>query len=129
MTDQRRPVRTGAARARRGATEEIGRRNTSASYSYKGEVTQENTQDEKLGLVSFGPGEEPAFVRVGAGNTFNMGNYESLRIDVSVTLPCHPHQIDETYRQASDWVAEKMAEEEQAWLPTSGGSKKASSKR
>ena len=31
---------------------------------------------------------DPAFVRVSAGVTKNLGNYESLRVDVAVTAPC-----------------------------------------
>lgn len=31
---------------------------------------------------------DPAYVSVGVGMTENLGNYESLRLDVRVTLPC-----------------------------------------
>lgn len=31
---------------------------------------------------------DPAYVSVGLGLTENLGNYESLRLDVRVTLPC-----------------------------------------
>ena len=32
---------------------------------------------------------DPAYVRVNAGVTKNLGNYESLRVDVSLTVPCY----------------------------------------
>lgn len=57
----------------------------------------------------------PALVRVGIGTTVNMENYEFLRIDVSVTLPCHPEDIEDTYIRASEFVGEKLTEEENLW--------------
>lgn len=64
--------------------------------------------------------ENPAaFVRVGAGLTINMQNFESLRIDVSVTIPCHPDELEAAYQEASDFVAEKVSEEETNWLGAS----------
>lgn len=57
----------------------------------------------------------PALVRVGVGTTINMENYESMRIDVHVTLPCHPDDIEDTYLKASEFVGEKLREEEELW--------------
>ena len=50
-------------------------------------------------------GEAPAYVRVSAGVTKNLGNYESLRVDVSVSMPCHVDDIEGTYDRTSDIVA------------------------
>ena len=53
-----------------------------------------------------------ALVRVGMGATINSGNYESIRIDIGISLPCDPDNIDETYnglyKQVSDYLKEKV---------------------
>lgn len=79
--------------------------------------------------VEFKPGQEPAFVRVAAGKTINMDNFESLRIDVSVTLPCLPSKLDDAYESASEFVTEKMASEEERWLGSSNTKRKANRNR
>lgn len=57
--------------------------------------------------------EHPAYVRVDGGLTVNLGNYESARIGVSISVPCHPtkRSIDQTYAAVSDMVSEKLEEE------------------
>lgn len=79
----------------------------------------EHSEEEKeeLGTTVFPSGCEPAFVRVAMGQTYNLGNYESLRLDVSVTLPCLPSEVDKTYEEASDFCAEKLLAEQDQWLP------------
>lgn len=48
---------------------------------------------------------EPAYVRVSAGMTKNMGNYESLRVDVSVSMPCYAEEVDKVIPVVADMVA------------------------
>jgi len=51
---------------------------------------------------------EPAKVTAGYGMTLNLGNYESARVDVGVTLPCYVEEIDEAYKEAvrlaDEWI-------------------------
>jgi hypothetical protein len=54
---------------------------------------------------------EPAYVRVNAGVTKNMGNYESLRVDVSITVPCYTEEVDDVQARVSDRVADLLADE------------------
>ena len=54
---------------------------------------------------------EPAFVRVCAGMTKNMGNYESLRVDVACTLPCYAEEVDKVLPVVADKVAAFLEEE------------------
>lgn len=54
---------------------------------------------------------EPAFVRVSSGTTKNLGNYESMRIDVSITLPCYAEEIDDVVPVLADKVAKYVDEE------------------
>lgn len=116
--------RTARAKARAAHKEELAKRTTRTS-AYGGEQDEQET----LGTVDFPAGVEPAFLRVAVGQTYNLGNYESLRLDVSVTIPCLPDEesLRRAHRQASDFVAEKLLEEEQSWIPSTG--KKSASKR
>jgi len=54
---------------------------------------------------------EPAYVRAETGVTKNLGNYESLRVSVAITVPCYKERIDPTYEWASGKVATLLAEE------------------
>jgi hypothetical protein len=67
------------------------------------------------GLVRFGPGEEPARVRVSFGMTISTAPYESVRIDVAVELPCLPEDVKETQEQAGNIAADYLAGEESRW--------------
>lgn len=54
-----------------------------------------------------------ARVRFAAGATLNMGNFESLRYDVAVEVPCKParESIDMAYDYARKLVDEKLQAE------------------
>lgn len=56
-------------------------------------------------------GDEPwCEVGVVAGQTINLGNYNSARISVSVKLPCKKADLDQTYDEAMEWVDERMSD-------------------
>lgn len=50
--------------------------------------------------------QTPATVTVGIGVTKSMGEgtFEFLRVDVSVSMPCLPNDVEETQTQVSDMV-------------------------
>lgn len=50
----------------------------------------------------------PANVSVKAGFTKNMGNYESMRVDIMATFPCYVEEVDEAYEQVKDWVDSRI---------------------
>jgi hypothetical protein len=54
-----------------------------------------------------------AYATVGykMGHTKNLGNYESLRVEVSINWPCEGNveTIDSTYAKCRVWVEEKEA--------------------
>lgn len=54
----------------------------------------------------------PAIVRVGMGLTKNLGNYESLKAYVEISIPCEVdgEEIEETYATAKGWVDEKISD-------------------
>jgi hypothetical protein len=49
-------------------------------------------------------------VGVEASYTHNLGNYQSARIGVSLTVPCTHGEINEIYKFAQAWVDERMSE-------------------
>lgn len=49
-------------------------------------------------------------VSIEGGRTVNLGNYESARINVSISMPCTKEDLNETYEWASKWVDEKVSE-------------------
>ncbi len=70
---------------------------------------EERNRTEKLSVRKFLV--EPAYVRINAGMTKNMGNYESLRIDVSLTVPCYVEEIDKVFANAADKASALLGEE------------------
>ena len=72
---------------------------------------EETTEVEVHEFVS-----DPAYVRASAGMTKSLGPYESLRVDVSITLPCYPAEVDDVYQQVADSVAEKLEKEVDTYL-------------
>jgi hypothetical protein len=53
----------------------------------------------------------PASITVKAGVTINLGNYESGRVDVMLTMPCYPEEIDQVYIDVKDWVDSRVDHE------------------
>ena len=53
----------------------------------------------------------PASISVKAGVTINLGNYESGRVDVMLTMPCYPEEVDETYETVKQWVDSRVDHE------------------
>lgn len=86
-------------------------------------VYDETDQEIEMSRPTFPAGVEPAHVQVGAGMTVNLGNFESLRIDCSVRIPCRPTErdIEATYEQAAQFVADKIADEQARWLGAGNG--------
>lgn len=52
----------------------------------------------------------PATVGLKCGVTKNQGNFESIRIDVSLFLPCvpNPEDVEATFEEVKDWVDTKL---------------------
>lgn len=91
------------------------RGHSTSSLRSRGAVVDETAQEITGTERHFGPDEVPAQVKFGAGLTINMGDFNMLRLDVSITIPCRPDEVDEAFQEASDFVADKIGEEEFRW--------------
>ncbi len=59
---------------------------------------------------------EPAFVRINAGVTKNLGNYESLRVDVAISVPCYVEEIETVQKRTAEMVADMLDTEVEEYL-------------
>lgn len=58
--------------------------------------------------------KKDVFAEVGTsrGMTINIGNYESVRVDVWVSLPCERGKEEEAYQEARNFTMQKLLAEE-----------------
>lgn len=112
-----RPVRSSLPPAR--TTEERGSGYVRTEVKDRGGLYHEAEREVEVLRETFTEDDPPAYIKVAAGLTINMGNFESLRIDCAVTLPCRRESLQEAHQIASDFVAERISEEQTNWL---GGS-------
>jgi hypothetical protein len=50
-------------------------------------------------------------VTIEGSHTVNLGNYESARIGVSLTIPCSPENLEEAYAWGLDWCGKRIQKE------------------
>ena len=50
-------------------------------------------------------------VAFGAGLTINIGNFESVRVDVRLELPCSPEEVNDAFGVCQEFVETKLAEQ------------------
>ena len=109
MTPQQAPRRVAPGQQARGTAQ------VSAEVRQRQTVLASRSHDSALVDRKFEEGEEAAYVKVSAGLTINTGNFQSLRVDVAVSLPCLPSEVPDTYETASAYVAEFLQQEEAEW--------------
>lgn len=84
-----------------------------AQFLKYGKPVGEEMIDEDLILVDVFD-TTPAMMNAKVGYTKNLGNYESLRVDAGVTLPCYKEELDGAfafgYALCEKRVFEKMNE-------------------
>jgi hypothetical protein len=82
----------------------------SKQFLVKGkEVDTPQSDPELLGVHLFQT--EPARVAVEMGMTINLGNFESVRISVSLTVPCYSEEKDAAFDYAKKWVEKRTLAE------------------
>lgn len=73
---------------------------------------------EEMEIMQFD--SDPAYVKVAAGVTKNLGNYESLRVDVSISVPCYVEVVQETFDAVAEQVSDLLADEVANYLEDEG---------
>lgn len=63
---------------------------------------------------------EPAYVRVNAGVTKKLADYESLRVDVAISVPCYVEEIEEVEQRVASLVADMLDAEIDEYLGKEG---------
>ena len=49
-------------------------------------------------------------IRVEGGRVINLGNYETVRIGVTITVPCTKDTLNDAYEFGTTWVSSKIDE-------------------
>lgn len=103
----------------RGTRAEQSRGYVNTSTARGKDVYDETTQQVDGEPVEFPEGTHPATVRMSLGMTLNLGNYESLRIDCGITIPClnDPESHAAAMDEASDFCTDRLNAEQERWLP------------
>ena len=76
---------------------------------------------EKVEAIPSGPPTDqldanPATAEVSIAHTRNLGNYESLRVSVDVTIPCNADEIEATIGVAQSYAETNLARIFNEWL-------------
>lgn len=74
-----------------------------------GKIGAPEAKDETIEVKAFVT--QPATVEIGYGLTLNIGNYESARVDVKVSVPCYREETDAAYEYAKAWAEERVKQE------------------
>jgi len=51
----------------------------------------------------------PCIVTVEAGLTINLGNYQSAKVGVTISVPCAHGEIEDVFEFGKGWVDDKMS--------------------
>lgn len=78
----------------------------SGSKDYK----LEHQEEIELDSGNLIPSDKLCRIEVEGGRTVNLGNFESARFGVKISMPCHMNDLDSAYDSAREWVDKKMME-------------------
>jgi hypothetical protein len=105
-------------KVRTSAVAENGSATVTTRLGTRASTRVDESRVDTLGRRVFEQNDAVARVEVGIGVTVNIGNFESLRVDVRVSVPCLPAEVDEAYQQASEKVEALVVEEQLRWVPS-----------
>lgn len=92
------------------------------SHLMSSEITASMTQEEKIGEMVMKkekiqtlahatiPAEKLIRLEVQGGRTVNLGDYNSGKFSVSLSVPCTKDDLTDAYDWATSWVSEKITE-------------------
>jgi hypothetical protein len=86
-----------------------------AKYDVENGETVEGKANGKTEVISVDKFvTEPAKVTVDYGLTMNLGNYETCRVGVAVTVPCYFEELDRAYKWATKWCENRVMAEQRS---------------
>lgn len=56
----------------------------------------------------FSPKNSGMLIGIEGGRVINLGNYESARIGITLTVPCDPDTLNDAYEWATDFVSSRI---------------------
>jgi hypothetical protein len=80
----------------------------SSSKAVSGQTIAETASESKT--LNPGVFTNGMSITVEGGRVMNLGNYETARIGVTITVPCSTATLDEAYAYATEWVSSKIDE-------------------
>ena len=89
-------------------TGKVSKAKVSKTLKKAGQEMAETHEDVELGEIVYT--QPTCNVGFAMGFTKNLGNYESMRVDVSLHIPCYPDEIGEIFEKAKQWVDDKLTE-------------------
>lgn len=89
---------------------------TTVTHSTAGQVTGQVSNTDHVPAPSAEDVPHPAYVTVRGGVTVNMGNFNSVKCEVAISMPCAPNAeaCEQTYADCSAFVEEKLLKERDA---------------
>lgn len=103
------------------AIKETVKATTATVTKVYGKIGAPETKDEEIAVRTFIT--NPAMVEIGYGLTLNIGNYESARIDVRISLPCYREETDDAFAFAKKWTEDRIQTEVKAIRQIASGTK------
>jgi len=88
-------------------TIQVGKATISKVFKSGGQVVSETESNEEVGESQL-YNQPTCNVGVSVGVTKNTGNFNSLKIQVSLHMPCYVEEIDPVYEYTKEWVDNKM---------------------
>lgn len=79
------------------------------TYSKSGKPAGENVDEGTIMVRRFET--DVAVVGVDYGMTMNLGNYESVKVNVALQMPCYVEEIDGAHEFAAKWVEDRVGKE------------------
>lgn len=70
------------------------------------DVGEAEKEEQRILIDTFE--SEPAFVEVSLGLTINLGNFESLRIDVGARIPCYKEELPSAQQEIFKLVESEL---------------------
>ena len=75
-----------------------------------GKVVAQSETTEQVAAGEFLEAQPLASVSIHLDARIGKPNYSSVGVGVSLTMPCVPGKVDDTFQKVKDWVETRMAE-------------------